>query len=99
MDIDRVVEQVHRYILKVLFSLCATGSAGHSLSDLSVGGLNRSSVEFVCTGTESRLGDCMNSSLASCDGQSVAAVSCQGNILFSPCSRFELCDDLCRTLQ
>ncbi len=35
-------------------------------------------VDYACTGSENNLNECLSSSLATCDSQLVAAVSCQG---------------------
>ncbi len=57
------------------------GSAGLGVSENLLGGLDVILVEYACTGNESNLSDCLNSSLATCDSQIIAAVRCQGNVL------------------
>ena len=56
------------------------GSVGQMLSGMSIAGLEILAIEYTCAGIESSLSECLNSSLATCTNQVVAAVSCQGEV-------------------
>lgn len=57
---------------------CASGSAGQLLSGVLIAGPEILMIEYTCTGSETFLSDCLNSSLATCNSRVAAAISCQG---------------------
>lgn len=58
------------------FSLGAVGQSQNALS-----ALDTILMEFNCMGSESNLNDCPKSSLSVCASGSVAAISCQGEVV------------------
>lgn len=52
---------------------------GRRLSEVSLAGLESIPTDYTCTGSESNLADCLNSTLAAtCTTPVIAAVGCQG---------------------
>ena len=58
------------------------GSAGRGVPESTVRGLSVILVEYACNGNENSLNDCLSSSLATCSSHDVAAVRCQGTVIF-----------------
>lgn len=82
---EDIRQEVNRQMFNVIqfiyvHVIMITGSVGRRLGEIPFMGLESISIDYTCTGSESNLVDCLNSTLATCMPPVFVAVGCQGTV-------------------